>query len=543
MKEEKPILASDHELLISSTIAECQKLAQERLEDMTTLDSSTLANFMIRCPALSFLKDIGGRYLFVNTAFEEHLDVSGADLLGHTGEGLLPSDVIAKLGKDDQVVLAGGEAKNLIEMYSASNKNQVREWLLCKFRCLNEQGKPLVAGICFDLGKPRQPERQLQGQAELLELILNNIGDPVIAVDAAGKLLLFNPAAIRLYGMGISGNNQTRAKDRFGIFLPDCSTPYPQERLPLARAIRGETVTDLEIFVRTAEQPHGAFLSARAQPILDANGTLKGGAAVFRDITLRKRAEEDLQNSIRDLKEARDEAIEASELKSQFVANISHELRTPMSGVLGMTELLMETALSHDQKELCKYIYESSQNLLSVLNELLDFSRLEAGTLNLDRGNFAAQTIVDEAIASVTVAAGRKRIKISAHCDNLPSTFIGDGRRVKQVLLHFLQNAVKFTEKGAIEIRVTVEKRVDDLVTVRFNVKDTGIGIAEADQQNMFSPFVQVDGTSTRKYGGVGLGLSICKRVVKLMSGKLGVTSKVGEGSNFWFTIPLECRD
>jgi two-component system sensor histidine kinase/response regulator len=212
-----------------------------------------------------------------------------------------------------------------------------------------------------------------------------------------------------------------------------------------------------------------------------------------------------------------------------------------MSGVLGMTELLMESKLDPEQQELAAYIYESSQNLLFVLNELLDFSRLEAGTLKLDHCKFDPRTVVGDTVATVQLAAGRKRLKITKHFDDqLPEFLIGDGRRIKQVLVHYVQNAVKFTESGKIEVSVTVEKRVDDQAFVRFDVKDTGIGMSDDHLQNVFAPFVQADGSSTRKYGGVGLGLSICKRVVKLMSGTLGVRSKEGEGSDFWFTVPLE---
>ncbi|HEY9774951.1 MAG TPA: ATP-binding protein [Planktothrix sp.] len=546
MNENKQTNAMEiaEDLLIAATLADGQVVSinvREPGRELPLIAGSLFAEFIRQCPAVCFITDASGQYVYANDAFEEHFAIAANEVLGKTGAQLFGAEHAHQFGTVHKDVLDGNQQQEIVQIKSALH-NDLREWLICKFPCLGENQQMLIGVVALDLGKARHGERQLKGQAELLELILNNIGDPVIAVDATGKLLLFNPAAIRLYGMGILGTAQTRATDRFGLFLPDCTTPYPKDELPLARAIRGETVTDLEIFVRTPDMPDGVFLSAKAQAIVDNNGTLKGGAAVFRDITARKRAEEDLQNSVRQLKEARDEAIQASELKSQFVSNISHELRTPMSGVLGMTELLMESKLNPEQQELASYIYESSQSLLFVLNELLDFSRLEAGTLKLDNVKFDPRTIVHEAVDAMKLAAGRKHLHITkVFDDKLPARFSGDGRRIKQVLVHYVQNAVKFTETGTIEVRVAIEKRVEDQAYVRFSVKDSGIGMSEEDLQNVFAPFVQADGSSTRKYGGVGLGLSICKRVVKLMTGTLGVTSKQGEGSEFWFTVPLEC--
>lgn len=503
--------------------------------------SGLFEEFLRLNPAVCFIKDDQGRYLYVNEAFELAFAVQGDAVIGKTDENWLGPEAAGQIMRNDMDVLSQSEPKETVERVTLPDGSE-REWLVWKYPCSDSQGNPLLGGIAFDITKKDQSERHLRGQAELLELILNNIGDPVIAVDDKGKLLLFNPAAIRLYGMGILGTSQTRPTDRYGLFLPDGVTPYPKNDLPLARAIRGEAVTDLEIFVRTADAPHGMFLSAKAQPILDMDGKLKGGAAVFRDITARKRAEEELRSTVRQLKEARDEAIQASELKSQFVSNISHELRTPMSGVLGMTELLMGMKLETEQRELATYIYESAQSLLSVLNELLDFSRLEAGKLSIEQTKFAPQEILDEVTSSVQLAMGRKGLEMRTSVNaNVPGCLQGDLRRIKQVLQHMLQNAVKFTEQGSIKIDISADRQVDNVAFIRFSVIDTGIGIAEEVTEHIFAPFVQADGSSTRKYGGVGLGLSISKRLVKLMSGSLGVQSEEGNGSTFWFTIPLEC--
>ncbi len=230
-----------------------------------------------------------GRYVYINSAFEQTFSVSKEAVLGKTDESWWPTEFVKHLAENDRAVLEAGTARQLIEKAPLSDGTE-REWLVWKFPCFDRDGATVVGGVAFDITKLRQSEADLRGQNELLELILNHIGDPVIAVDSSGKLILFNPAAIRLYGMGILGTSQTKSTDRYGLFLPDGVTPYPKQDLPLARAIRGEPVTDQEIFVRTPDAPGGVFLAAKAQPIMDLDGNLKGGAAVFRDITLRKRA-------------------------------------------------------------------------------------------------------------------------------------------------------------------------------------------------------------------------------------------------------------
>jgi two-component system, sensor histidine kinase and response regulator len=238
---------------------------------------------------------------------------------------------------------------------------------------------------------------------------------------------------------------------------------------------------------------------------------------------------------------ARNEAIKANELKSQFVANISHEVRTPMSGILGLTELLDREETDPSKKETIGFILGAAQNLMLLVNDLLDFSKLESGHSELVYRQFYLPQVVDEAMQSVYADAKEKNLIISKKFDSIETEPVcGDPDRIRQILLNLLHNAVKFTENGQVTATVRCEKQIDNTAFVRFEVVDTGIGLPETMKESVFLPFVQADGSSTRKYSGTGLGLSICKKLVGLMNGFIGCENNADRGAKFWFTLPLE---
>jgi signal transduction histidine kinase len=262
----------------------------------------------------------------------------------------------------------------------------------------------------------------------------------------------------------------------------------------------------------------------------------------------RKRAQEELlqyaheiERKNRDLAQAVQVSQEATKLKSQFLANVSHEIRTPMNGVLGMTELLLDSELTEEQRDYAETAYRSAEALLDVIDSILDLSKIEAGKLQLEAVDFSPAEVLQDVVKLVSGRARSKGLRVTAQVsDEAHGQLRGDPLRLRQVLLNLVANAIKFTEHGEVSVKVGVADCSEHNVQLLFEVQDTGIGLSSDAQARLFQPFVQADGSITRKYGGTGLGLAISKQLIEMMGGRVGVDSQPDQGSRFWFTARFQ---
>ena len=370
-------------------------------------------------------------------------------------------------------------------------------------------------------------------QIDLLQFVLDSMAEGVIVCDRDLRLVLFNRGASVIFGADLRGYDLRSAADTYSLLASHDGAPIAMEDRPLLRAMKGEAVDNAQFILRGPTMATERWVEIFARPVMTDDGTILGGMIVLRDISESKMAEEQT-------KRARDLALEAERVRSEFLSNMSHEIRTPLNGIIGMTQLLLGTALSPEQREYAETVQLSTDLLFGMVNDLLDFSKLAAGKVVLQQTDFDLEQVVETAVGLFGERAQRSGVELILDADDgVPRLLRGDPARLQQVLVNLISNAVKFTERGEVVVRLIKEAETAATASVRCEVCDTGIGIAPEAQKLLFQPFSQVDGSTTRKYGGSGLGLAISAQLVERMGGRIEVESAPGCGSVFRFTMKL----
>jgi PAS domain S-box-containing protein len=377
-----------------------------------------------------------------------------------------------------------------------------------------------------------ESEQRLSQEEARIRLLLESTGEAIYGVDISGQCTFCNHAMLRLLRLGSQADVLGRNIHDVMHHTRRDGTPYPRDECSLQKDfLGGKRFHYADELLWRAD---GASFDAEiwCHPLLQ-EGKMTGAVVTFVDITERKKVQESLR-------QAKEDAEAANRAKSDFLANMSHEIRTPMNGILGMTTLALETNLDAEQRDFLTMVKSSGESLLTLLNDILDLSKIEAGKLDLEIADMSVESCIEEALEPLAPSAQQKGLALVWSIgNNIPDVVRGDSTRLRQVLINMAGNALKFTNKGQVAIYGRHAGTTEDGLTLEFTVSDTGIGIPEAKRKTIFEPFAQGDMSTSRRYGGTGLGLSICERLVHLMGGRIWVESEEGRGSEFHFTIKV----
>jgi PAS domain S-box-containing protein len=526
-----PIFFSHAALILSNEIRnhlrqEAQQALNEKTEELDTYFNSALDLFCIA--------DTDGYFHKLNPAWRDTLGYELADLEGKQFLDFVHPDDMAETLEVIQTLVSQKAVVGFTNRY----RHRDGSWVWLEWRS-QPRGKMLFAAA-RDITERKRNEDALRNGHETLRSILNTTLDGFWRVDTAGKLLDVNPAYCEQSGYRRAELLQMHVFDLEAREVAAESAErmkriavVGRDRFESSHRRKDGSVWQVEISATYREADGGEFL------------------VFVRDITERKRAEdeiaqhryhleEEVLSRTFELAEAKEAAEAANRAKTAFLANMSHEIRTPMNGILGMASLLRRSGVTPAQSERLDTIDTAGQHLLSIINDILDLSKIEAGKFVLDEAPVSIGSLLANVNSVVSERARASGLRVLIEGESLPYNLVGDPTRLQQAMLNYAINAIKFTEHGSVTLRTLAQEEAADSVLLRFEVEDTGIGIPPETLPRLFAAFEQADNSTTRKYGGTGLGLAITKRLAEIMGGDAGAVSTAGVGSTFWFTARLK---
>ena len=496
-----------------------------------------------------WMTDADGKTTFVNPKM--------AHMLGYTVQEMLNRPMLDFMDRDSQLLMQrrlashGSLASQPDQVdFRFFRKDLSSLWgLLSSTSIQSENGEPGgTLAMITDITERRQASIALSNSSQRMASVFGAVTNGLVVQDSHGHILESNAAAERMLAASPAGNSLWQAIREDGSAFDQRSHPV---HITLSTGVAMRDV------LMGVQQPDGSlsWLSVNTEAIRDEYGKVGMVVASLTDITYHKRSESALRELNEHLEErvaqrteqldqAKQVAEEASLAKGQFLANMSHEIRTPMNGVIGMAYLALKTDLEPRQRDYLEKIRFAGEHLLGIIDDILDISKIEAGKLEIERVNFSFDHVVQTLMTVVAPRAAGKNLELLFEIDpQLPAVLVGDPLRLGQVLINYANNAIKFSEQGSITVKV--HKVVADArhCLVRFEVCDHGIGLSQDEMSKLFQSFQQADTSTTREYGGTGLGLAICKQLAQLMGGDVGVDSRPGAGSTFWFTANLGISD
>ena len=511
---------------------------QEELETQQVL----LRTVIDAIPDTVFIMDADGRFVLRNeTAVRDQRERAGRDV--ETLFDLYPSELAERLLAEDRKLMATGESLFGSEYEAVMADGQVHVMEATKVPLRAPGGAVTeILGVVRDITDKKEAEaatlaakeaaeereREVIEQRRLLRVVIDTIPDYIYAMDREGRFTLRNEAS--LTDTPFDSPDDVVGLTEFDMFPEGLAEQFWADNMRVMES-------DEAMIGAVGQDDTTRWFQTTKVPLRDDAGEVIGLVGVSRNVTAQKEAEAELIA-------AKDTAEAATRAKSEFLANMSHEIRTPMNGVIGMTSLLLGTHLDAEQRDFVETIRTSGDALLTIINDILDFSKIEAGMMDLEDQPLDVRQCVEESLDLIAPRAAEKGIELAYLVeDGVPASVIGDVTRVRQVLVNLLSNAVKFTAEGSVCVRV--EARPPDVTaggqtTVWFAVEDTGIGIPEDKLEKVFEAFSQADASTTRQFGGTGLGLTICSRLVAMMGGEIRVESRFGKGSTFEFSVAAE---